>query len=163
MFLKGSLDVFHIGDEIVYPMHGAGIIIDIEEKKILGELHKYYILQISISDMKVMLPINNLDAIGIRKIVSADTANKVIKHFLSCEEDHNNNWNQRYRENIEKMKSGDLIDVATVAKTLMLRDNKKSLSNAERKMMSNAKNILVSELVLAKKMSAEEIKELLAI
>ena len=155
--------MFNIGDEIVYPMHGAGIIVGIEEKKILGELHKYYILQISISDMKVMLPVNNLDAIGIRKIVSPDAANEAINHFLACSEDSNNNWNQRYRENIEKMKSGSIIDVATVAKTLLLRDNKKSLSNAERKMLSNAKNILISELVLAKRMSVDEIKELLAI
>lgn len=155
--------MFNIGDEIVYPMHGAGIIVDIEEKKILGELHKYYILQISISDMKVMLPVNNLDAIGIRKIVSPDAANEAINHFLTCCEDENNNWNQRYRENIEKMKSGSIIDVATVAKTLLLRDNKKSLSNAERKMLSNAKNILISELVLAKRMSVDEVKELLAI
>lgn len=155
--------MFNIGDEIVYPMHGAGIIVDIEEKKILGELHKYYILQISISDMKVMLPVNNTETIGIRKIVSEDTANEAINHFLTCTEDDNNNWNQRYRENIEKMKSGNLIDVATVAKTLMLRDNKKSLSNAERKMLSNAKNILISELILSKRMSAEEIRELLAL
>ena len=155
--------MFNIGDEIVYPMHGAGIIVDIEEKRILGELHKYYILQISVSDMKVMLPVNNLDAIGIRKVISSNAADDVISHFHCCDEDDNNNWNQRYRENIEKMKSGDLIDVATVAKTLMLRDNKKSLSNAERKMLSNAKNILISELVLAKRMSADEIKELLAL
>lgn len=155
--------MFNIGDEIVYPMHGAGIIVDIEEKKILGELHKYYILQISVSDMKVMLPINNLDTIGIRPIVSEDAANEAINHFHNCCEDTNNNWNQRYRENIEKIKKGNLIDVATVAKTLLLRDNKKSLSNAERKMLSNAKNILISELVLAKKVSPEEIKEMLAL
>ncbi len=155
--------MFNIGDEIVYPMHGAGIIVDIEEKRILGELHKYYILQISVSDMKVMLPINNLDTIGIRPIVSEDAANEAINHFHNCCEDTNNNWNQRYRENIEKIKKGNLIDVATVAKTLLLRDNKKSLSNAERKMLSNAKNILISELVLAKKVSPEEIKEMLAL
>lgn len=155
--------MFNIGDEIVYPMHGAGIIVDIEEKRILGELHKYYILQISVSDMKVMLPVNNLDAIGIRKIVSEDAANEAINHFLNCSEDLNNNWNKRYRENIEKIKKGNLIDVATVAKTLLLRDNKKSLSNAERKMLSNAKNILISELMLAKKVPAEEIKKMLAL
>jgi len=155
--------VFHIGDEIVYPMHGAGIIVDIEEKKILGELHKYYILQISISDMKVMLPVDNTETIGIRRIVSEDAANEAINHFLDCDEDSNDNWNRRYRENIEKLKSGNLLDIATVAKTLLLRDNKKSLSNAERKMLSNAKNILISELVLAKKMPAEKIKELLAL
>lgn len=155
--------MFCIGDKIVYPMHGAGIIVDIEEKKILGELHKYYILQISISDMKVMLPVDNTETIGIRKIVSEGAANEAINHFLNCPDEFNNNWNQRYRENIEKMKKGDIFDVATVAKTLMLRDNRKSLSNAERKMLSNAKNILISELVLSKQMSAEKIKELLAI
>ncbi len=155
--------MFCIGDKIVYPMHGAGIIVDIEEKKILGELQRYYILQISVSDMKVMLPVDNTETIGIRKIVSKKTADEVIEHFLKCPDDFNNNWNQRYRENIEKMKSGNIVDVATVAKTLLLRDNRKSLSNAERKMLSNAKNILVSELVLAKEMSPDEIKELLAI
>lgn len=153
--------MFHIGDRIVYPMHGAGIIVDIEEKKILGETHKYYVMQISVSDMKVMLPVNNTENIGIRKIVSEDAATAAIKHFQTCGEDCNDNWNQRYRENIEKLKSGNLTDVATVAKTLLLRDKKKSLSNAERKMLSNAKNILISELVLAKGNTYKEIEELL--
>lgn len=153
--------MFDIGDRIVYPMHGAGIIVDIEEKKILGETHKYYIMQISVSDMKVMLPVNNTETIGIRKIVSEDTANTAIDHFHQCAEDTNDNWNQRYRDNMEKLKSGNLMEVATVAKTLLLRDRKKSLSNVERKMLSNAKNILISELVLAKGKSFEEIEELL--
>lgn len=153
--------MFHIGDRIVYPMHGAGIIVDIEEKKILGELHKYYVMQISVSDMKVMLPVNNTENIGIRKIVSEDAADTAINHFHNCSEDCNDNWNQRYRINIEKLKSGDLMDVATVAKTLLLRDRKKSLSNAERKMLSNAKSILISELVLAKGKTYGEIEQLL--
>ena len=130
--------MFDIGDRIVYPMHGAGIIVDIEEKKILGETHKYYIMQISVSDMKVMLPVNNTETIGIRKIVSEDTANTAIAHFHQCAEDTNDNWNQRYRDNMEKLKSGNLMEVATVAKTLLLRDRRKSLSNVERKLLSNA-------------------------
>ena len=153
--------MFNIGDRIVYPMHGAGIIVDIEEKKILGEIHKYYVMQISVSDMKVMLPVNNTENIGIRRIVSEDAATDAIMHFKSCGEDQNDNWNQRYRENIEKLKSGNLIDVATVAKTLLLRDQKKSLSNAERKMLSNAKNILISELVLVKGKTYSEIEDIL--
>lgn len=153
--------MFQVGDRIVYPMHGAGIIVDIEEKKILGETHKYYVMQISVSDMKVMLPVNNTETIGIRKVVSEDAATAAIKYFRDCSEDCNDNWNQRYRENIEKLKSGNLTDVATVAKTLLLRDRKKSLSNAERKMLSNAKNILISELVLAKGNTYEEIEEML--
>lgn len=153
--------MFHIGDKIVYPMHGAGIIVDIEEKRILGETHKYYIVQISVSDMKVMLPINNTASIGIRKIVSEDAADTAINYFHSCCDNSTDNWNQRYRENIEKLKSGSLMDVVTVAKTLLLRDRRKSLSNAERKMLSNAKNILISELILAKNKSYNEIEQLL--
>lgn len=153
--------MFHIGDKIVYPMHGAGIIVDIEEKKILGELHSYYVMQISVSDMKVMLPVNNTENIGIRKVVSEDAATDAIAYFQSCGEDFNDNWNQRYRDNIEKLKNGSIMDVATVAKTLLLRDKRKSLSNAERKMLSNAKNILISELVLAKGKTYTEIEELL--
>ena len=153
--------MFDIGDRIVYPMHGAGIIVDIEEKKILGETHKYYVVQISVSDMKVMLPVNNTETIGIRKIASDDAASAAITHFLTCGEDLNDNWNQRYRENIEKLKNGNLMDVATVVKTLLLRDKKKSLSNAERKMLSNAKNILISELVLVKGKTYSEIEEIL--
>ena len=153
--------MFQVGDRVVYPMHGAGIIVDIEEKKILGETHEYYIMQISISDMKVMLPVNNTESIGIRRIVSEDAADLAINHFQSCTEDGNDNWNQRYRDNIEKLKSGNLMDVATVAKTLLLRDRRKSLSNAERKMLSNAKNILISELVLVKDKPYKEIEQLL--
>ncbi len=155
--------MFDIGDRIVYPMHGAGIIVDIEEKKILGEIHRYYVVQISVSNMKVMLPVDNTECIGIRKIVSPDAADKAIRYFLDCCEDCNDNWNQRYRENIDKLKSGDLLEVATVTKTLILRDKKKSLSNAERKMLSNAKNIFISELVLAKEKSYDEIESLIAV
>lgn len=153
--------MFHVGDKIVYPMHGAGEIIDIEEKKILGEVHKYYIMKLPIGDMKVMLPTTNAENIGIREISNEADADRAIDYFISCNEDGDSNWNRRYRENIEKIKSGDLIEVAEVAKTLLLRDRKRSLSNAERKMMTNAKNILISELVLAKHKTAGEIEQLL--
>ncbi len=153
--------MFQIGDKIVYPMHGAGIIVDIEEQKILGETHKYYILEMPINNMKVMLPVNNAEAIGIRRIVDEAEADKAIKHFNECEDVSTDNWNQRYRENIERIKSGDLLEVAAVAKALLLRDRRKSLSNAERKMLSNAKGILISELVLAKQKTYDEINQML--
>ena len=111
--------------------------------------------------MKVMLPVNNAETIGIREIVDESVADTAISHFIDCDDTSNDNWNQRYRENMDKIKSGDLIEVATVAKSLMLRDQRKSLSNAERKMLTNAKNILISELVLSKQKSYEEITELL--
>lgn len=153
--------VFKIGDKVVYPMHGAGIIEGMEEKCILGEEHKYYVLKMPIGDMKVMIPVNNIEGIGVRNIVSAEEADKVLKIFSSCGEDENSNWNKRYRENMEKMRIGNLSEIACVTKTLMLRDNRKSLSNAERKMLTNAKNILLSELVLAKNISYTEAEDLL--
>lgn len=153
--------MFKIGDKIVYPMHGAGIIEGMEEKCILGEEHKYYVLKMPVGDMKVMIPINNIEGIGVRDIVSAQEADRVLEVFEACGEDDNSNWNKRYRENMEKMKIGNLSEIACVTKTLMLRDQRKSLSNAERKMLTNAKNILLSELVLSKGISYDEAESLL--
>lgn len=154
--------MFKIGDKIVYPMHGAGTIIGIETKKILGEIHEYYVLSIPVGDMKVMIPTDNLDEIGIRDISTETEADEVIDVFKTCEEEIiENNWNKRYRENMDRMKKGNLKDIARITKSLFLRDQKKSLSNAERKMLNNAKHILMSELVLAKKMTYEDLENLL--
>ncbi len=163
MVSKGRLKVFHIGDKIFYPMHGAGTIINIEENKILGEVHKYYVLQLPIKDMKVMLPISNTEAIGIREIISEDAANYTIDYFHHYDETYNGNWNKRYRENVEKIKSSNLNDVAEVAKALLIREQEKSLSNVERKLLNSSKNILISELVLAKQSTYDEIEALLSL
>ncbi len=153
--------MFQIGDKIVYPMHGAGVIVGIEQKTILGEAHNYYVMQLSVSSMRVMLPTNNTDAIGVRDIVSPGTADKVIEYFRTCDEETEQSWNRRYRENIDKMKRGNLFDIALIAKTLTLRDRRRALSNAERKMLLNAKSILISELVLAKQSTYEDMETLL--
>lgn len=155
--------MFDIGDKIFYPMHGAGIIIGIEESKILGEIHKYYVVELPIKDMKVMLPISKTETIGIRKIISSDAANETIEFFHQYDETCNDNWNKRYRENIEKIKSSNLNEVAAVVKTLMLREMEKPLSNVERKLLINAKNILISELVLSKESTYDEIECLLTL
>lgn len=154
--------MFNIGDKIVYPMHGAGTIDGIEQKKVLGEVHEYYVLKIPVGDMKVMVPINNIEEIGIREVSNEEEADRVIEIFKTFEEeDFESNWNKRYRDNIEKLRTGKLEDVAKIAKSLILRDQKKSLSNAERKMLGNTKHIMLSELVLAKKMPYEELENML--
>lgn len=154
--------MFKIGDKIAYPMHGAGIIEGVESRRILGEEHRYYILKLSMREIKVMVPIAKIDEIGVRCIISEEQADEVIREFRTGNEcDAEQNWNKRYRDNIEKLKSGNLIDVAHVVKSLLLRDKIKSLSNAERKMMVNAKNVLISELVLSKKTDYETIENLL--
>lgn len=153
--------MFHVGDKVVYPMHGAGIIESIEEKEILGRKQSYYVVRIPIGDMKVMIPTKNIKGIGIRDVISEQDADKVFSILKSENIHSNSNWNKRYRENLVKIKSGNIYEVADVVKSLMLRDKEKGLSTGERKMLSSAKQILVSELVLAKNMSANEVEEII--
>lgn len=149
--------MYKIGDKVVYPMHGAGVIEGIEEREILGEKHQYYTMRMPVGDMKVMIPVKGGAGAGLRPIIDEKKADKVIKHMAECEEEVNSNWNKRQRENLERMKTGDVFEVASVVKMLMVRDSEKGLSMGERKMLSDAKHILISELVLAKNSNKEEI------
>lgn len=153
--------MFNIGDKIVYPMHGAGIIVAEEEKEILGEKRKYFIMKMPMSDMKVMIPIDSVEEIGIRPVVGDEEIEKV-KAILSDEEtEMSQNWNRRYRANMDKVKTGDIYEIAAVVRNLVIRDREKGLSTGERKMLSNAKQMLVSEMVLAKEMENEEADNLI--
>lgn len=152
---------YGIGDKILYPMHGAGEIVDIEEKEILGEKHSYYVLKLPSGGMKVMIPTMNLDEIGVRDIIDSDSANKVIRCFGDSCGEQEANWNKRYRDNMARLKTGDVFNVLEVVKSLIIRDMKKGLSTGERKMLTNSKQILFSELVLASGKSFDELEALL--
>ncbi len=141
--------MYKIGDSVVYPMHGAGVIEDIEQKEILGKMQSYYVMRMPIGDMKVMVPMDNAASIGMRDVIGKAQAEKVLDEFRSVETDVIQNWNKRFRENMVKIKSGDIFEVSAVVKSLMLRDRQKGLSTGERKMLSNAKQILISEIVVA--------------
>ncbi|MBR5156601.1 MAG: CarD family transcriptional regulator [Clostridia bacterium] len=149
---------YGIGDKIVYPMHGAGIIEAIEEREIMGVLQKYYIMKMPIGDMRVMIPMNNAEEIGIRDVIDETEADRVLKEFKECRNDMDPNWNKRYRENMSRIKSGDIYEVVRVVKNLMFRDKSRGLSTGERKMLNSAKQILVSELVVAKSLSQGDIE-----
>jgi len=140
--------MFQVGDKVVYPMHGAGVIESIEEKEILGEKQHYYILRLSLGEMKVMIPLNNVDQIGIRQVISIDEVNRVVQTLGERAISTPGNWNKRYRNNMDKMKSGNVLEVADVVRNLSLREKEKGLSTVERKMLSNARQILISELIL---------------
>ena len=142
--------MFVIGDRIVYPMHGAGVIEQIEEKQILGEVRKYYILKVPCGDMKIMIPIESSQEIGVRAIISMDEIGEVMEVLSAESSEMSNNWNRRYRENMEKLKTGDIYNVAEVVRNLMRTDKEKKLSTGEKKMLSNAKQILISEIILVK-------------
>ncbi|MPW27318.1 CarD family transcriptional regulator [Alkalibaculum sp. M08DMB] len=151
--------MFVIGDKIVYPMHGAGIIEDIEEKKILGDTASYYVLKLPIGNMKLMIPVNNYKELGLRDIVDEKTIDEVVEILKKGQDEEEINWNKRYRKNMEKIKTGDIGLVAGVVRNLYLLDEEKGLSTGEKKMLNNAKQILVSEFVLVKNIDKEEAEE----
>lgn len=166
-FLTGSRTLgvmaalFSVGDKVVYPMHGAGIIEAIEEREILGRCKTYYIMRLPLGDMKVMIPTDNVDEIGLRDIINHDDVKKVIEVLKDSRSKMSSNWNRRYRANMQKIKSGNIYEVAEVVRNLQLRDMEKGLSTGERKMLSNAKQILISELVLADNMDEDGAKQLI--
>lgn len=142
--------MYNIGDKIVYPMHGAGVIETIEEKEILGKKQSYYVLKMSSSgEMTVLLPTHHCDEIGVRFIIDKEEGERVLEAFKNAPVDIDSNWNKRQRENMAKIKTGDIYQVLVVVKELMYRDKSKGLSTSERKMLNNAKQIMVSELVLS--------------
>lgn len=151
--------MFNVGDKIVYPMHGAGTIDAIEEKDILGEKQNYYIIKMP-GEIKVMVPISKADDVGVRSIINKEEANKVLQILEANETEMSNNWNKRYKENMDKMKSGNIYEVADVVRNLSYKQKGKGLSTGEKKMLNNAKQILVSELVLAEHASANEVENL---
>lgn len=153
--------MFKIGDKIVYPMHGAGIIESIEEREILGEKKSYYVMRMPIGEMRVMIPISNVTEIGLRKVIDEDGVSKVLTILQDKDSPMSTNWNRRYRSNMEKIKSGNVYELAEVVRNLSARDKEKGLSTGEKKMLDNARQILISELVLARDSQEEKIKHLL--
>lgn len=153
--------MFNIGDKIVYPMHGAGVIVDIENVEILGEKRRYYIMKMPIGDMKVMVPVDSVEDIGIRQIVSEEDMKKVIKILKGNKSEMSQNWNRRYRANMNRIKSGDIFEIAEVVRNLMILDTEKGLSTGERKMLNSARQMLVSEMALVCDFNVDETERLI--
>ena len=135
--------MFNIGDKIVYPMHGAGRICSIEEKDILKEKQTYYILEMP-GEVKVMVPTAKAEEIGVRNIIDKDSVSKVFSVLEKDETVMDKNWNKRYRDNMDKLKTGDIYLIADVVRNLSFKQKEKGLSTGEKKMLTNAKQILVS-------------------
>ena len=132
--------MFNVGDKIVYPMHGAGVIDAIEEKDILGEKQAYYILKMP-GEVKVMVPISKAEQVGVRNIIDKNSADKVFTVLSQDETEMDKNWNKRYRDNMEKLKSGNIYEIADVVRNLAFKQKEKGLSTGEKKMLENAKQI----------------------
>lgn len=140
--------MFDIGETIVHPMHGAGTIDDIVDVKIDGVLRSYYVFSVPMGGLSMKIPVDHSDEIGIRRLITPEEAAALMLDLAHLEIEITANWNKRYRENMLRIKSGDLLEVARVVKSLMLRDSEKGLSTGERKMLRSAKQILISEIVM---------------
>ena len=151
--------MYQVGDKVVHPMHGAGVVDSIAQKKVDGLLRDYYILKLPNRSMVVMIPTDSSDEIGVRPVIDGDQADLILAAIPSIQVEMTANWNHRYRENMERMKSGDLYEVARVIKGLTVRDTDRGLSTGERKMLHSAKQILISEIVLSKSLSYEDVEE----
>ena len=147
-----------IGDLIVHPMHGAGVIDDVVQEKVAGSTKEYYVFKMPVGGLTLKIPVSNCQAIGIRAIISPAEAEAFFEKIPMLEVEPNNNWNKRYQENLSRLKSGDLNEVARVVKGLMRRESRRGLSTGERKMLHNAKQIIVSEIALVQGGIYEEVE-----
>lgn len=158
--MKGmNIVMYNLGDKVVYPMHGAGKIESIEEKEVLGELKRYFILKMPIGEIKLMIPVDNVENMGLRNIIDVDEVKEVFDILRQDAEDSNSNWNKRYRENMDKMRTGDIFKIAHIVRDLYHRDKERGLSTGEKKMLSNAKQMIISELALSADKDVEFITE----
>ena len=152
--------MYQKGDKIVYPLYGAGVIGDLEDKDIDGELQTYYVLHIPVGNLKIMISATKAESQRVRAIHSKDEIMTMLEGILGTTVDMPDNWNQRYKDNMERIKSGEFVQVASVFYGLLLRERERGLSTAEKKVMTTAKQIILSELILAfdiEKAEAEEI------
>lgn len=150
---------YQIGDKVVHPFHGAGIITSIEEKECFGETHLYYLLILAHSKLELNIPVDSADTIGLRPIMRPEDAEAVFERLRTHCETETLNWNKKHRENMDKLRSGDIFDAADVYKYLRLRETKRNLSTGEKKLLTNSKNAIFSEIMLATGLSEEELTE----
>lgn len=148
-YRKGGWNMFGIGDKVVHPMHGAGVIDAIVTEKVNGSVQDYYVFKMPVGGLVLKIPTAATQTVGLRKIMDSGETQRLLAAIARMEVDMTNNWSQRYRENMQRLKSGDRYEVARVIKGLVCRDSVRSLSTGERKMLHTAKQILISEIVLA--------------
>ena len=151
--------MFKVGDKVVYPHHGAGTVVKKEQREVLGAKREYLTIKILHNDMTVNVPCENAEKVGLRRVIDEQMVEKVLKALQGSGTVMPKNWNRRFKHNRDKMKTGDIFELAEVVRNLSLRDHEKGLSTGEKQMFVKAKKILVSELMYAKGMDEEEAAE----
>jgi CarD family transcriptional regulator len=150
------VNLYKVGDKVVYPHHGAGTVVKREKREVLGEKREYLTIRIEHNDMTVNVPAENCELVGLRKVIDEEAVKKVVKYLTSGGTEMPKNWNRRFKHNRDKMKTGDIFELAEVVRNLSLRDGEKGLSTGEKQMYVKAKKILASELRFAKNLSEED-------
>ncbi len=148
--------MFDIGDKVVYPHHGAGTVVTKEVRTVLGESREYLTIQILHNDLTVNVPAENAEKVGLRKVIDEQAVERVIEVLHGSGTTMPKNWNRRFKYNRDKMKTGDVYELAEVVRNLSLREQDKGLSTGEKQMFVKAKKILSSEFMYAKDMDEEE-------
>jgi CarD family transcriptional regulator, regulator of rRNA transcription len=154
---------FHIGDRVVYPNHGVGIVEQVGSRSLNGSVEKYYLLNIKSSNLKVTVPFHSVVAVGLRRVVKNGEIQKILDFLANdCESENSPDWKDRFKENSDRMRTGSLLEVAAVLKNLLVLRESKSLSFREKKMLERARYLLVSELAMARNCEESRIEHLLA-
>jgi CarD family transcriptional regulator len=153
---------FHIGDKVVYPNHGVGIIEQISSRTIGQSVEKFYLLKIKSSSLKVMVPFHSVGTVGLRRVIKNGEVQKVVDFLEDGQCDNNADWKYRFKENSDRMRTGSLLEVAAVLKGLILLGQAKALSFREKKMLERARYLLVSELAMARNCEELQIEDLLS-
>ncbi|HET9288136.1 MAG TPA: CarD family transcriptional regulator [Gaiella sp.] len=151
--------MFDVGDKVVYPHHGAGTVVSKDVKLVLGEEREYLTIKILHNEMTVNVPVDNCDKVGLRGVIDLEMVEVVVKVLLGGSTEMPKNWNRRFKHNRDKMKTGDILELAEVVRNLALRDHEKGLSTGEKQMYVKAKKILASELMYAKDMTEDQAHE----
>ena len=148
--------MYKVGDKVVYPHHGAGTVVKKEAREVLGQKREYLTIKILHNDMTVQVPCENAEAVGLRRVIGEKEVGVVLKALTGGSTEMPKNWNRRFKHNRDKMKTGDILELAEVVRNLSLRDHEKGLSTGEKQMFVKAKKILASELMYAKTMDEDE-------
>jgi CarD family transcriptional regulator len=153
---------FHIGDKVVYPNHGVGIIEQISSRTMGATVESYYLLHIKASSLKVMVPFHNVSSVGLRRVVRNGEIQKVLDLLTDGDCNSNTDWKHRYKENSDRMATGSLLEVAGVLKGLLMLHQSKPLSFREKKMLERARYLLVSELAMARNCEDTQVEQILS-
>jgi CarD family transcriptional regulator len=159
--LDGEAIIYKVGDKVVYPHHGAGKVLKKEKREMLGDNREYLTIQILHNDMTVMVPTDSADRAGLRRVIGEEAVEKVLCVLREDMSQMPKNWNRRFKHNRDKMKTGDIYELAEVVRNLAIRDFQKGLSTGEKQMFTRAKKILSSELMYALDMDEDGAEEYL--